>query len=315
MIDGLPERYTARSLRPADDLDAVLGIVAAADVADVGFEDSLRSIIEDNWRSLRFHPDRDAVLIFGPDGSAVAEVECTAEADAVVESFGRVHPAHRGRGLGTCLIGWSERRARGHGSAGAKQILQVSAPAEDRSFASLVLGRGYRRARVFQHMERPLQGLAAAPPSPDGIEIRSAVVPDDLPELHDVMETAFSDHFGFVPMDFERWRTAWLGYPGADPRLFLLAWDGSDLAGAAMSSEAGPVGWVGDVSVLKAWRRRGIGEALMYATFAALAEQGFAEARLNVDAENESGAVRLYERVGMTVRRTWHVYEKALAGG
>jgi hypothetical protein len=31
---------------------------------------------------------------------------------------------------------------------------------------------------------------------------------------------------------------------------------------------------------------------------------------LNVDSENTTGAVRLYERVGMRTARAWDVYEK-----
>jgi hypothetical protein len=39
------------------------------------------------------------------------------------------------------------------------------------------------------------------------------------------------------------------------------------------------------------------------------------EARLNVDAQNATGATRLYERVGMRVRREWLMYEKPTAPG
>jgi hypothetical protein len=39
-----------------------------------------------------------------------------------------------------------------------------------------------------------------------------------------------------------------------------------------------------------------------------------AEVRLNLDAENQTGATRLYERAGMTLRREWLVYEKPLEG-
>jgi hypothetical protein len=35
---------------------------------------------------------------------------------------------------------------------------------------------------------------------------------------------------------------------------------------------------------------------------------------LNVDAGNETGATRLYEKAGMTVRRAFHAYEKRLDG-
>jgi ribosomal protein S18 acetylase RimI-like enzyme len=51
---------------------------------------------------------------------------------------------------------------------------------------------------------------------------------------------------------------------------------------------------------------------LLVRGFERLASLGLEHARLNVDAQNETGAVRLYERHGMTVRREWRVYEKPL---
>jgi mycothiol synthase len=315
VIEGLPEGYTARGLEPAEDIAAILSLTAAADLVDAGFEDSIRSIIEEDWRSPRFDPARDALVVLAADGSVVAEGECSGRPGAEVEAYARVHPVHRGRGIGAHFMDWSERRASDHVAAGAKPILRNSIPAEDPAAASLLRDRGYRRATVFQHLELSLRDLDPLPPVPDGVEIRPARVPEDLTAIHDAMEEAFSAHFGFAPVPFEEWRAEWMDAPEVDPGLFLVAWVGADLAGAALSMNAGPVGWVGDVGVRPAFRGRGIGEALMHATFATLAERGFADARLNVDAGNESGAVRLYERVGMTVRRAWHVYEKPLAEG
>jgi ribosomal protein S18 acetylase RimI-like enzyme len=53
---------------------------------------------------------------------------------------------------------------------------------------------------------------------------------------------------------------------------------------------------------------------LLSSAFADLSRRGVAEVRLNVDAGNETGATRLYERAGMTLRRQWLVYEKPLGG-
>ena len=63
-----------------------------------------------------------------------------------------------------------------------------------------------------------------------------------------------------------------------------------------------------------AWRRRGIGAFLLRVAFAELARRGLPRVMLNVDAGNVSGAIDLYERAGMRVRRQWEIYEKELAG-
>ena len=53
----------------------------------------------------------------------------------------------------------------------------------------------------------------------------------------------------------------------------------------------------------KPWRRRGLGETLLRAAFRELYLRGRRRVGLGVDAENVTGALRLYERVGMHVMR------------
>ena len=56
------------------------------------------------------------------------------------------------------------------------------------------------------------------------------------------------------------------------------------------------VGWVGDLGVLPEWRGRGIARALLAASFEAFRARRLATARLNVDAENETGSKRSRRR-------------------
>jgi mycothiol synthase len=95
-----------------------------------------------------------------------------------------------------------------------------------------------------------------------------------------------------------------------DPSLVLLAEVDGQAAGVAANWLPGGLGWVGDLGVRARFRGRGIGAALLRRSFAVLAGRGATQVRLNVDAENESGATRLYASVGMTERRRFHVYEK-----
>jgi Acetyltransferases len=162
-------------------------------------------------------------------------------------------------------------------------------------------------------MERSLTDLEPASSAPAGIEFRRMRDPEDLEVLHACVSEAFSEHFGYWQQDFDEWRDEWLGSSSYDPELTLLAWDGGTLVGAASSMEPEGVAWIGDLVVLKPWRGRGIGEALLRQTFALLAHRGRTEVRLEVDAGNQTGATRLYERAGMHVRREWYTYQKPLA--
>jgi mycothiol synthase len=64
--------------------------------------------------------------------------------------------------------------------------------------------------------------------------------------------------------------------------------------------------------VRHAWRRKGVGLALLLHTFGDLYRRGFPAVALGVQGENPTGAPRLYERAGMTVSRRYDHYAKHL---
>jgi mycothiol synthase len=66
------------------------------------------------------------------------------------------------------------------------------------------------------------------------------------------------------------------------------------------------------LGVRRAWRRQGLGLALLRHAFLAFRARGMTRAALDVDAANLTGAVRLYERAGMHVAKRSDTYEKAL---
>jgi mycothiol synthase len=69
--------------------------------------------------------------------------------------------------------------------------------------------------------------------------------------------------------------------------------------GALIASVSDDRGWVDVLGVLAPWRGRGIAGALLRRSFATFAGRGLRQVLLSVDAENPTGATRLYERVGM----------------
>jgi mycothiol synthase len=181
----------------------------------------------------------------------------------------------------------------------------------------LVAARGYRNVRPSYTMEIRF-GVESPPerPVPDGIEIRPYRHPDDEQATYEAQEEAFADHWGSHPRTLETWRAFSVEQASFDPTLWLLAWDGDEVAGLSLnfSERSGDpgYGWVGTVGVRPAWRRRGIAEALLHRSFAALHARGYRTIRLSVDAENATGATRLYERAGMSVLRQSNTWELLL---
>jgi mycothiol synthase len=223
------------------------------------------------------------------------------------QGFGRVHPAHQGLGLGAYLVDSVDERWRASGARGP--LIRHWLNAGDAAAASLLSGRGYEPVRREFHLERSLAGFHA-PVVPDGIELRP-LRPGEERALHSLNEVAFAEHWGFRSSTFEEWSAAF-DLPSLAPGLVWAAFDGRRMVGELVLLIQGNVGWIEILGVRPGWRGRGIGRALLRTGFGELARRGCPSARLGVDAGNETGALRLYQGEGMTVRREWHVVEKRL---
>jgi ribosomal protein S18 acetylase RimI-like enzyme len=69
---------------------------------------------------------------------------------------------------------------------------------------------------------------------------------------------------------------------------------------------------VATVGVVERARGRGIGFALVRTAVADIASRGLRDVELSVDTGNETGAIALYERAGLEVRREIHIFERVL---
>ena len=173
--------------------------------------------------------------------------------------------------------------------------------------------RGYR---LHQYSFRMVMGLDDEPSNPhwpEGIAVCS-FRPEDERAVYEVQEETFSDQRDFSPTPFDDWRQ-WSFHEPFDPELWFLAVADEELAGISLCRpERGGderFGWVSVLGVRRPWRRRGLGLALLQHSFRQLRERGKTRVGLGVDGDNPTGAVRLYERAGMTVERKHVWYEKA----
>jgi mycothiol synthase len=193
--------------------------------------------------------------------------------------------------------------------------LHVVSQGEDQILPEVLRELGYRPVRHSFQMRIELDGDLPEPVWPDGIAVR-AFQPDEERRVYEANNLVFAHGWYFQPFPFEEWREFHFGRPGHDPELWWLSEDGAELAGYSLNSwhfSGDPqLGRVGSLGVLPAYRRRGLGEALLRHSFRDFRERGATQVALGVDAENETGAVRLYERVGMHLHRRDTTYEKTL---
>ena len=91
--------------------------------------------------------------------------------------------------------------------------------------------------------------------------------------------------------------------------------DVDQIAGYSLCRSRSGIGWVGTLGVRRAWRKRGLGEALLLHSSGEFYKRGTKTIGLGVDAENPTGATRLYRKAGMKVAAEYVIYEKELRAG
>ena len=136
----------------------------------------------------------------------------------------------------------------------------------------------------------------------------------DLSAAHRVLELAFEDHWDFAPTSFEEFLDRNIRGEAFDPTLWVIAVDGEGLVGVLSGEAHTERGWVYELGVLASQRGRGIATALLRESFLRFRDRGLPQARLNVDSENPTGAVGLYERVGMHAVVSYDLWAHAIEG-
>lgn len=229
--------------------------------------------------------------------------------------------------LWDAIIDWCERRAREYiplAPPEARVCVTFSGLVEDVDRWYAVERCGAKRVRIANRMRIDLDGFLNETECPKGIKLRAAALGTDLPALVAVMEEAFSDHWGHVEQPLDEAIASWregIDSEGDrfDPSLWRLAMDREGIVGAILCSpDVGgdsTLAYVDSLAVRKAWRHRGLGSALLLHAFGELKERGKVAVELDMDSENLTGALQLYERVGMHVVRQEYFYEKELRAG
>lgn len=174
---------------------------------------------------------------------------------------------------------------------------------------------GWRPIRHSFQMRIELDDDVPEPEWPDGLSPRN-FRPGEEELVYEANMDAFADHWDFRRRPLEDWRCHTVDHYGFDPSLWWLVEDGDELAAISLNtwhfSGDPQFGWIGILGVRPPWRKRGLGTALLRHSFRDFRSRGATRVGLGVDAENTTGAVRLYEQAGMSVVRRDDTYEKTL---
>ena len=285
---------------PAEaDAEAVLEVILARDVADLGAPDFSIEDLRADWAVPGMALEHDARVAAGADG-AIHGYAILLGDDAVVI----VHPESEGQGIGTLLRCWAEARAAERGSVTLRQFVAGS----NDSGRDLLRAAGYAPEQLYLRLRADLDAVPAAP----AVTLRQFDAARDEAPVHALVQDAFAEIDGHEFQPLERWRARMTGKDGHDPSLWKLLDDDEGLAGAALGERWDDgTGYVVELAVAARARGQGHGRALLLGLFDAFREAGLARAELSVHGRNR-GALRLYESTGM--RTTWQAerWEKAL---
>jgi ribosomal protein S18 acetylase RimI-like enzyme len=313
----LPDGLTAR--RPTlDDVPAILAMMHAAEVASTGQPQSSSHDVREALAAPDNDPARDSWLVVDGDDEPVGWAYLDGPGGPDGE-FVEVY-AHPERGAGTLaplLARQLDRVAERAAAAGLTgTTVRAGAVPSERPWIEALRGAGFVFVKRHARMRRSVVGFTADPPPP-GVEIRPVRADDDadLRRFHHIQECAFADAPDHRPTCYEQWRAALAAVPSVPwDEWFVATVDGTP-AGVLESSDQAVEhgeGWVKRLAVLRAYRRRGVGAALLGRAFAAYAAKGRRYAGLGVDLANPTEAVRLYRSVGMTGVFEADIYERTV---
>jgi mycothiol synthase len=326
-IVELPEGFTARGAN-LNDVEPALVLFNRWSRSVIGRDEiTVADAIRNEWISPGFDPAHDIRVVFAPNGRMAGYIEVWTTLKPPVHPWmwGRVDPDYEDLGIGTWLLSWAEQRALRalpEVSDGLRFAPRVGTYREAQKPKRLFEDLGYRYIRSSYHMLIEMDAAMPAAEFPQGITVRTYNAQMDAAAAYLAQIDSFRDHFGFVEEPFEaglkRFRHFW-EQDGFDSTLLFLAVDGDEVAGICLcpphSIDDAGMGWVGTLGVRRPWRQRGIGLALLRHSFNEYYRRGKRKVGLGVDAQNLTGALRLYENAGMHVHQAFDQYEKELRAG
>ncbi|MBO0845377.1 MAG: GNAT family N-acetyltransferase [Nocardioides sp.] len=291
----LPDGLTARVLTH-DDVQAVYQVHAAQEQADIGkVEIELADLVSD-WSRPSWDISTSTIGVM--DGSRViayAEVTGHDRADCAV------HPDYRRRGIGTALAGWLQDTVRGQGGSEYGSPVPEGSPA-DRLLEKL----GYRVRWTSWVLSLPEGKEIPERPLPEGYTVRAAD-PTEYPAVHTVIEDAFLEWSVRDRESYEDFEASVIRRPGFEPWMLRVVVDPAEavvgVAWLTMYEGEQREAFVSRLAVRRDQRHRGLAQALLVDSFARGREHGAARSALSTD--SRTGALALYQKVGMEVGDVW----------
>lgn len=320
-----------RSYKGEIDLEAIAQLFQACETVDR--LDNWVSVTElrqeflapdvDKEHDIRLWEDADSKLI----GFGQLSIP---ESGEIIDGFLtlKVHPTVRGEGIEQEIIAWAQRRMRLVGTKRAVNVKLLSCErAEKTERIAILESCGFTVNRYFFRMERSLTEAFPKPELPAEFTLHSPLSPQFsgkvgqrrfLEAWVEMFNQTFIDHWNHHELTVEQAEHE-ISDPNYRPDMDLVAIDPDGTFAAFCDCFIHPEenehkgskeGWIGGLGTRRGFRKRGLGRAMLLSGMQRLQAVGMDKALLAVDAENPSGATRLYESVGFRKVHTNIVFVK-----
>jgi mycothiol synthase len=314
------------------DFSQVLEIVRSASRADgeayLPTEAELRARFAIPHPDPRIDPAQDMFVADRPGTGVLAYADGVLRGtlqEPIYQTWCFIPPENRRRGVGRALLDRQWARAKEISaqleSGGIRLRARIFETQSDAR--ALFAEASLQCLRYFFEMRRDLspEALRATPiPNldlPPDLKLQSWAEQRQDRAVWEAMNEAFLDHWGSAPNRFETFEQQ-LSLGQFQPENSYLIWEGETLVGGTLNTMGTATsarlgrnqGWISRLFVRRPWRRRGLGRALLIASLLRAQTLGHESVGLNVDAENLTGALRLYEAVGFYSTATLLIYER-----
>ncbi|HKJ27110.1 MAG TPA: GNAT family N-acetyltransferase [Anaerolineales bacterium] len=323
----LPDGITLRpaALSDVEELTHLINLVA---MEMNGYNEIDTEEFETDLKTPGLDLEKDTRVAVNAKGKIVAYQDIFA-IDAIPvrpNLFGRVHLDYMNKGIGSHLLEWAIERAK-HVIDKVPADARVSAvawtPPEWQPAVELLTDHAFNPYRHFLGMKIDLDEKPQTPVWPEGITVRTITFPDELEMWFRTYNESFKDHFGRIDQPFEQafeqFKHFNLNDPHNDPDLWFIAMDGNQPAGILQGRKQNAIspdqGYIHLLGVLRPYRKRGLGLALLLHGFNEFWKRGKKAATLGVDADSLTGAQKLYKKAGMYSYRKTAAFELELRPG
>lgn len=294
-----------------DDLETIHEIIALQNTDDYGEPLRTLSGLRELWNSDGFNLETDSLIAFALNGDAVGFAELLDKEDRYIY----LAKNHKHPKLADQLIAGIENRARAQGNSMKPLVLYGRATEKNQIVKQAFERNGYVSHISFLIMEITLTDNPPAPQWAKGITVRRFIREQDEDATYRADEEASEDKGYHAPLSFEDWaKRMSLNSELFEPDIWFLACEGNEITGVCLNviARGSNTCWVDHLGVRRAWRKQGIGKALLLHTFNEMYRRGVTDIKLSVDSRSLTNAPKLYESVGMQIIQQYHIFKKQI---